>query len=150
MSMQRTQAENLLKHYFQNANHAQVGDATGLLAASTVGSFYVSLHTGDPGETGDQTTSECNYTGYGREAVARTSGGWTVSTGVSPAVADNTAAITFGACTAGSNTATYAGVGTDSTGAGYLLWSGALSSSLAISSGITPQFAIGACNVTLE
>lgn len=40
---------------------------------------YVSLHTGDPGEAGDQTTNEATYAGYARVAVARDSGGWTVT-----------------------------------------------------------------------
>ena len=33
--------------------------------------LYVSLHTADPGEAGDQTTSEATYTGYARIAVVR-------------------------------------------------------------------------------
>lgn len=46
----------------------------------------VALHTADPGEAGNQTTSETAYTGYARVNVARTSGGWTVSgNSVSPA-----------------------------------------------------------------
>lgn len=101
--------------------------------------IYVSLHTGDPGEAGDQTTSEANYTGYARVAVARTSGGWTISGNN----CSNTAAITFGQCTAGSNTITHFGVGTGSSGVGYLMYKGALTASLAVSSGITPEFAAG-------
>lgn len=57
------------------------------------------------------------------------------------ATATNASAVTFPAATGGSNTATHFGVGTDSSGAGTLLFSSALDSSLAISSGITPQFA---------
>ena len=40
--------------------------------------LYVSLHTGDPGEAGSQTTSECAYGSYARVAVARSGSGWTV------------------------------------------------------------------------
>lgn len=109
-------------------------------------SLYVSLHTADPGEAGDQTTNECTYTGYAREAVARNSGGWTISGNN----CSNTAAITFGTATAGSETANYFGVGTAASAAGYLMCSGALDSGLAISNGITPEFAIGACDIDME
>lgn len=101
--------------------------------------LYVSLHTGDPGEAGDQTTNEATYTSYARVAVARTSGGWTVSGNN----ASNTAAVTFPQCTGGSETITHFGIGTGSAGAGYLMFKGALTSSLAVSSGITPEFAAG-------
>ena len=40
------------------------------------------------------------------------------------------------------------GIGSDSSGAGNLFLSGALTASLAVSSGITPSFAIGALTAT--
>lgn len=135
------EAENLLVLLlFQNANWANIGDATGLRGSSAAGSFFISLHTADPGETGDQTTSEATYTSYARVAVARTSGGFTVSADT----ASNAAAVNFPACTGGSSTVTHFGIGTASTAAGHLVGSGALTASLAVSNGITPSFAIGA------
>lgn len=125
---------------FNNTNFANVGDATGLRGSSTAGSLYVSLHTSDPGEAGDQTTNESGYTSYARVAVARTSGGWTITNN---SVA-NAALITFPAATGGSSTVTHFGIGTASSGTGVLLGSGALGASLAVSNGITPEFAIGA------
>ena len=113
-------------------------------ATSPATNLYVSLHTGDPGEAGDQTTSEATYTGYARVAVVRTSGGWTVASGA----VTNLAAITFGLCTAGSNTITHVGVGVSISGAGYLIYSGALTASLGVSAGITPQFAAGELDIT--
>ena len=101
--------------------------------------LYVSLHTGDPGEAGDQTTNEATYTGYARVAVARDSGGWTVT----GSQAANTAEITFPECTAGSDTITHVGIGTSSTGAGTLLYSGALTQSINISALVTPRFPVG-------
>jgi hypothetical protein len=98
--------------------------------------LYVSLHTGDPGEAGDQTTNEATYTGYARVGVARDSGGWTVAGSQS----SNTAEITFGECTAGSDTITHVGIGTSSTGAGTMLYSAALTQSINISALITPRF----------
>lgn len=136
----------LLALIFENTNAANIGDATGLRGSTTAGSLYVSLHTADPGEAGAQNTSEAGYTSYARVAVARSSSGWT-TTGNSVV---NDAAINFPAATGGSSTVTHFGIGTDSSGAGNLLFSGALSSSLAISSGITPSIAAGALTVTAD
>lgn len=144
MSLTNAAESAILSLLFENANWANVGDATGLRSSSTAGSFYVSLHTSDPGETGNQTTNEANYTSYARVAVARSTSGWTVT---SDTVA-NDAAVTFPACTGGSSTCTHFGIGTDSSGAGNLIMSGALTASLAVSSGITPVFAIGALTST--
>lgn len=129
---------------FNNTNFALVGDATGLRGSTTAGSLYVSLHTADPGEAGAQNTSESGYTSYARVAVARTSGGWTITTNQ----VQNAAAVTFPQCTGSTSTVTYFGIGTDSTGAGALLYSGALTASLAVSNLITPSFAINQITVT--
>lgn len=106
--------------------------------------LYVALHTADPGEAGDQTTSEATYTSYARVTVARTSGGFTVSGNQ----ASNTALIQFPQCTGGTNTITHVSVGTATSGAGQILYSGALTSSLSVSSGIQPQFSVGALVIT--
>lgn len=103
-------------------------------ASSPLTSLYVSLHTGDPGEAGSQTTSECAYTSYARVAVARSGSGWTVSgNSVSPA-----AEIEFPEATGGSETATYFAVGTASSGVGKVLYKGSISPSIAIVAGVTP------------
>jgi hypothetical protein len=137
----------LLNLYFNNVDHANVGDAAGLQNSTAAGSFFVSLHTADPGEAGTQTTSECVYTGYARVAVARSGAGWTVSgNNVS-----NTAVITFGTKTAGTDeTVTHFGLGSASTAAGNLFFKGALTASRLISNGITPSFAIGELDVNLD
>ncbi len=152
MSAGNTTELNVLKLIFNNTTWANLGDATGAVGSSVAGNLYVSLHTADPGETGDQQTSEAAYTSYARVAVARSTGGWTCS-GTAPAQAVNVAAVTFPACTGSSATCTYFGVGRATTGnAGELLFSGALTSpsSLAVTNGITPSFAIGALTVTLD
>jgi hypothetical protein len=99
----------------------------------------VSLHTADPGEAGTQTTNECAYTSYARVAVARSGAGWTVSGNA----VTNAALVQFPQCTGGSETATHFAIGTASTSTGKILYKGALSASLAISSGIQPQFGAG-------
>jgi len=136
----------LLTLYFNNTDHANIGDAAGLQNSATAGSFYVSLHTADPGETGTQATSETAYGSYARQAVARSGAGWTVSGNT----ASNTAAINWPACSSGTSTITHFGIGTDVSGTGNLLFSGAISSSLAVSTGITPTAAIGAITTTAD
>jgi hypothetical protein len=97
--------------------------------------LYVSLHTATPTASGTQTSSEAAYTSYSRVAVTRTSGGWTVTNNsVSPV-----ATIVFPAATGGSETETFFGIGTGSTGAGHLLYFGAISPTIAVSNGVTPE-----------
>lgn len=134
MSKTNAWENGLLLLVFNNTNFANVGDATGLRGSSSAGSFYVSLHTGDPGETGDQTTSEATYTSYARVAVARSGAGFTVTNdSVSPA-----ADVTFPASTGGTNTITYFGIGTASSGAGVLLYKGPTTVSKTIDSADIP------------
>ena len=108
---------------FNNSNIANVGDATGLQGSGTAGSLYVGLHTADPGEAGDQTTSECAYGSYARVAVARSGSGWTVTSNQ----VENAALISFPAVTSGTETVLFASVGTASSGSGVLLYSAPLS-----------------------
>ena len=146
MSATNAFENGLLSLIFENANYANVGDATGLRGSSTAGVFYISLHTANPNETGTQTTSEAAYTSYARTSVARSTSGWTVASGV----ADNDGAINFPQATGGSETETHFGIGSDTSGTGNLFLWGALTSGLAVSSGITPSFAAGALDVTLD
>lgn len=144
MSKSNTFENDLLKHIFNNDAIALIGDATGVRGSTTAGSLYVSLHTNDPGEAGDQTTNETSYTNYARVAVARTSGGWTVSADT----VSNAALVQFAQCGTTGATLQYFGVGTDSSGTGKLLYSGSLTSPLTVSSGIQPQFAAGDLDIT--
>lgn len=139
MSKSNAFETDLLALIFNNTDAALIGDATGLRGSSTAGSLYVALHTGDPGEAGTATTSEAAYTSYARVAVARSGAGWTVSGNA----VSNAALVQFPQCTGGSETLTHFSVTTASSGGTKLLYKGALSSSLAVSSGIQPQFAIG-------
>lgn len=124
-----------LKLVFNGTAIANIADNT---ATSPLTNIFVALHTADPGETGTQSTSEATYTGYARVSVARTTGGWTVS-GTSPTVCSPVAAITFGACTAGTNTITHFSVGSLTSGAGVIYYSGTVTPSISVSSGVTPQ-----------
>ena len=115
-----TFASNLELLLTNNTAYANVGDAGGLQPSAAPGNLYISLHTADP-SGGDQTTNEATYTGYsaaGRQPVARSAAGWTVSAGSFT----NFANIVFGACTGGTNTITWFGIGTAVSGAGQLLY----------------------------
>ena len=109
-------------------------------ASSPLTNLYIALHTADPTSAGSQTSSEATYTNYARVAVARTSGGWTVTSNSCV----NAALIQFPQCGVTGNTITYVSIGTAVSGAGQILYVGALNSSLAVSNLIQPQFAASA------
>ena len=149
MSASSTFESDVLLLLLNNTNIANLGDVTGVRGSATAGSVFIALHTADPGETGNQTTNEATYTSYARVAVARSSGGWTIS-GTAPTQAANAGVVSFPACTGGSNTITHFSIGRDTSGTGEILISGALTASLAVSTGITPSFAIGALVATCD
>lgn len=125
---------DFLKLLFQGTAIANIADNA---ASSPLTNLYMSLHTADPTDAAasGQSTNETTYTGYARVAVARTSGGWTVTgNSVSPV-----ATVSFGTCSAGTATITHVGIGTLSSGTGKLLMTGSLSPSISVSTGVVPQ-----------
>ncbi len=121
-----------LKLIFNATAIANIADNA---ASSPLTNLQVSLHTADPASAGSQTTSEIAYTSYARVAVARTTGGWTVTTNSVSPVAN----IDFPAATGGSGTATHFMIGTASSGAGKQLYSGTVTPNIAVSTGVTPR-----------
>jgi len=111
----------------------------------TNANLYLSLHVGDPGEGGSQTTNECDYTGYLRVAIVKATGWSDAGSSFS-----NSGLIQFPQCTGGvADVASHVAIGTvDSPGAGQILYSGELNDDLSISNLIQPQFAIAALVVT--
>ncbi|WP_158669505.1 phage tail fiber protein [Bradyrhizobium guangdongense] len=137
MGKSNTFINDFLKLIFNGTAIANLADNA---ASSPLTDLYVALHTADPGAAGNQSTNEISYTSYARVAVSRNSGGWTV-TGqtVSP-----TLDIDFPISTGGTGgTATHASIGTASSGTGKILWSGALSPTIAISTGTPPVLVQG-------
>lgn len=132
---------NLLKLIFNATAWANMADNA---ASSPYTSLFISLHTADPGTGNNQTTNETSYTNYTRIGVVRTSVGWTVASNT----AVNAALVQFPQCGATGATLTYVAIGTSLTGAGNVLYSGPLNSSLAVASGIQPQFSASALTVT--
>lgn len=139
MSKSNTFENDLLLLIFNNTNAANVGDATGLRGSTTAGSLYLSLHTSDPGEAGDQTTNEIAYTSYARATVARSGSGFTVS-GNSVTLTSN---VDFAAGTGGSGTATHFAVGTASSGTGKVLYKGTITPNIVCGNGVTPRLTTG-------
>lgn len=113
-------------------------------STSPATNLYLSLHTADPGVGNDQTTNETAYTNYARIAVIRTTSGWDVPSSGATA---NAALAQFAQCGVTGATITHVAIGTGSSGAGTVLYAGALSSSLAVANGIQPQFAAGSLDV---
>lgn len=134
MSLSNVAEDALLNLILNNVTWAGIGDTGGLLQSVADGNLYLALHSADPGETGDQTTSEVAYTSYARVAVTRDGSGWTVSSGATLAALKE-----FPACTGSTATATYASIGSAASGAGIRIASGALSNTINISTGVTPQ-----------
>ena len=136
MSKSNTFENDWLKLIFNATAIANIADNA---AASPLTNLYIALHTADPGEEGTQDTSECTvaqYNSYARVAVARTSGGWTVTNNsVSPA-----ATIAFAAMASGTGTtATHWSVGIAASGATKILYSGTITPNIVIAAGVTPQ-----------
>ena len=113
--------------------------------SAPVTNLYISLHTADPGVGGSQLTNETAYTNYLRVAVARTTGGWNVPSSGATA---NAALIQFAQCGASGATISHVAIGKDSSGAGLVLYAGALNAPLVVSNLIQPQFAAGDLDVT--
>ncbi|TXH57026.1 MAG: hypothetical protein E6Q97_05115 [Desulfurellales bacterium] len=131
MSKGNTFENDLLKLIFNATAIANLADNA---ASSPLTNLYAGLQTADPGEAGDQTTSEAGYTSYARVAVARTTGGFTVTgNSVSPV-----ANISFPAGTGGSGTVTHGHFGTASSSTGKILYSGTVTPNIVTGNGVTP------------
>jgi len=140
--------DDLLDLIFTNVAAPNVGDASGLQPSAGAGSWHISLHTGNAiSDTSTlQTDSESAYTGYARQAVARSVAGWTVASGT----VTNDAAITFPISTTGPETETDVGLGFALSGAGVLQIFSTLDADLVVNNGVTPEFAISALAISLD
>lgn len=136
MSKGDTFENDFLKLIFNAIAIANIGDNA---VTSPLTNLYLALHTADPGETGTQATSECTYTGYARQPVARTSGGFTVTANQ----VFLAALLAFPMRTdAASQTATHFSIGVAVSGATKLLYKGAFttpSGGIVITQNTIPQ-----------
>lgn len=106
--------------------------------------LWLGLYTATPGIGGSQLTNETAYTNYVRIAIARSVAGFTVSLGVAITAALNQ----FAQCGVTGATVTHVALGTASSGAGKVLYAGALNAPLTVANLIQPQFAAGALTIT--
>jgi hypothetical protein len=135
MSKGDTFENDLLKLIFNAVPIANLADNA---VSAPLTNLYVSLHTADPGEAGSQLTSEATYTGYARVAIARGPGGWAVG-GNSVSPVGN---IDFPPATGGTNTITHAAIGSASSGAGKIFYSGPVTPNIVVNAGppaVTPR-----------
>lgn len=107
--------------------------------------LWIALHTADPGEAGSAVTNEAAYTSYARVTLTRASDFTVSGNTVSNANLEQ-----FPQCTGGSETITHASIVTTSSGAGTIIVRAALNSSIAVSTGVQPQFAAAALEFTLD
>lgn len=134
MSLSNTTENAVLKMFLQGTDPSYRSGAT----------QYLALFTADPGETASL-AAEATYTGYARVALTKASA-WTDG----GATFTNAALIQFGACTLGTSAITHFAVVDTSSGAVNMMISGALSSTLNVASGIQPQMAIGALQISAD
>jgi len=131
MSKSDTTENDVLKLIFNATTWNDIAENDTSSPATTL---TVALHTSSPGESGTQSTNEISYTGYSRVAVARTSGGWTVTANSVSPVAN----IDFGQMTAGAGgTVTHFSVGTGVSN--YSLYYGTVTPNIVVSNGVIPR-----------
>lgn len=103
--------------------------------------LYAALHTASPQVGGSQSTNEAAYASYSRVAIPRNGTGWTVSDLVATLAND----IVFPEATGGTETLTHFSIGTDSSGAGEILYFGEIKDGtgaalgIGVSSGTQPK-----------
>jgi hypothetical protein len=149
MTMTDQGEDDILDLLFTNVAAPFIGDAGGALPSASAGSAQISLHEGALDDTDTATTTnETTYNSYARQTVVRSTSGWTVASGV----VDNDAAVSFPECGAQSpetRTVDYFGITLRATG-DYLHFWAALTSQRIISAGVTPEFAIGALDISAD
>lgn len=127
----------ILKLIFNATAIANIADNA---AASPLTNLFWALHTADPGDAGDQTTSEATYTSYARVAVARTTGGMTASTSGSTSPVAN---VNFPAATGPTLptvvTITHFSIGVVTSGTSKILYSGTVTPNINVSNGVQPR-----------
>jgi hypothetical protein len=138
MAISGTTETAILQLIFNATAWANYADNASSSPTTNIG---VALHTADPGTSGDATTSEATYGGYTRINVARSAGGWTVSS-TGPASCSPVSPINFPVGVSGSSAVSYFSTSksnaTPPTGAQAILFSGVVTPNIAAAAGVTP------------
>lgn len=133
MSISDTTENAILNLIFSATNWANYADNA---SSSPQTNIHVGLHTADPGDSGDMTTSESAYTSYARVNVAR-SNGWSTASGTGGSISP-AATVSFPTGTGGSGTVTHYSTGKTGGGATAILWSGTVTPNIVTGNTITP------------
>ena len=138
-----------------SATSAAGGSASGPggAATSTTTTLWVALHTADPGNAGNQGTSEVAYTGYGRSATMRSAAGtggtfptWVISTTFSPCSVFPSSAIGFPQCTTVSTvviTNWSVGLTSATGGTTQMYYTGTVTPNISLGASVTPSLTTG-------
>lgn len=139
MSKSNATEQDLLEYIFRRTAIPWAGDTVA----------YLALHTADPGEAGDQQTSEIAYTGYARVAL-NLDGVTTPYWERTASRINNQSLIQFGKCTGGSlpTTATHWSLGRTLASNGQILYKGQLTDPLVVNLNVRPQFPTNTLGVT--
>lgn len=125
-----------------NSIFGKTSDFGVLASAPTI---YLALCTAAPNDASTGSTlTEANYTSYARKQTSASD--WGTASGGS---ISNSGELAFPQATGGSSTVTHVALVDASSGGNVIAW-GALSSSLAVSSGITPRFQAGQLSLSLD
>jgi hypothetical protein len=123
--------------------------ANGTAMPSYGSTWYMHLHTADPGEAGTSSSSEANYPDYARIAVSRDVAGFTVcdadgTPNASGSAFKNAAEITFIECNASyspsTQTLTHASLCSST---GQIIYKGALTTPIVVGALNTPRIVAG-------
>jgi hypothetical protein len=142
MSISNVTESAMLRLVFQAVAWGGYADDS---AANPETSIVVGLHTADPTDTGNMSSSEVAYTSYARANVVRSSAGWSETAGAVSPVAN----IDFTAGTGGSGTVSFFSTGKSGGGAAAILWSGTVTPNIVTGSGVTPRLTT-ATTITLD
>lgn len=133
MSISDTTENAILNLIFSATAWANYADNA---ASAPQTNIHCALHTADPADAGDMTTSEAAYTSYARVNVGR-SAGWSTASGTAGSISP-AATISFPAGTGGSGTVTFWSTGKTGGGATAILWSGTVTPNIVTGNTITP------------
>jgi hypothetical protein len=124
-------------------------EANGVAMPSYGANLQINLHTADPGEAGNSSTSGPTYTGYAAITKPRDNTGFTICDPTNPYAANasgsaykNASDIIFPEATGGSDTITHVSVSVVGASA-QILRKTALTAPMNVSNGITPLFLAG-------
>lgn len=126
------------------------GGKSGLTQPSA---WYISLHTGDPGDTAGSSEVSTSGTAYARQQILNIgnagAGRWVDVTAANPNVMTNNAAITYATATgSGFGTVSWFGVWDASTSGTYY-GRGQLSASVAVGAGVQVSFSASNLSLTI-